>query len=161
MHVYIVYADISKRRARWKRNDGADYRTRTAFSDRYSENLCARVVVVAVILEDVRRILHDTCSQFFYSAANSRRIRRPSRIGEIASAKLATKRLLWLVKPRSQNWFHNWKRYFVSEKVPRWKIAASIGNQLYIQSEMHRSANVASICISWNFSGSKNYIKNM
>lgn len=118
-------ADISKRKARWKRNDGADNGTRAAFSDRYWENLCPRIVV----LRDVRRILHDIRSWFFYSAANSRRTRQPSRIGEIASAKLGTKRLLWLVKPRYQNWFRNWKRYLVSEKVPRRKTTASIGNQ--------------------------------
>lgn len=138
-----MYADVSKRKARWKRNDGADYRIRTAFSDRYSENLCARIVVVAVVLGDIRRISHDIRSQFFYNATNRRRIRRPLRIGEIASAELRTKWLSWLVKPRYQNCFHNWKRYFVSEKVLRWKITVSIGNQLYIRrNEMHRSVSV-------------------
>lgn len=115
----------SEMKEKWRSRLGA----RAAFSDRYSENLCAQIVVVAVILGDVRRILRDICSRFFYSVANSRRTRRLSRIGEIASAELGTKRLSWLVKPRYQNWFRNWKRYLVSEKVPRRKTTASIGKQ--------------------------------
>jgi len=75
-----AYADISRRQAGWRKNGGADYQKRRAFSDRYTENLCARIVVAATVavLRDVRRMYRAryilSCiphSSFYRAIANA------------------------------------------------------------------------------------------
>jgi len=90
---------------------------------------------------------------------NSQRVRQPSRIDEIASAKHDTKRFSQLVKTAlSKLVSYNWKRCPVSEKVPRQKTTVSIAYESNNEAKCIDPWIFASwnTCISWR----KNYVKN-